>query len=222
MVSGNGEPKPVPPTEIDTKLYTASGTQASINIHFIPSTKTIDTDVEKLKNAFEKIGFKVVLTSISPDPESILEAKKSSSKTYDIFVVSVNLGFIGVNLTPYFHSGQVQDGFNFSGVKNPSLDPLLEEISTKELSSDQKTKVLKKASDIIRQENISVPLRLYSSQVGTDTLIKDFTLPPILPESKHLKDALLKSYMKTLFIVDFEKKSFRDFLKWSQSKLFES
>jgi ABC-type transport system substrate-binding protein len=206
----------------DTKLYTASGSQATIQIHFIPSTKTVDEDVEKLKSTFESIGFKVELTSISPEPDSILAAKKASAKTYDIFVVSVNLGFIGVNLTPYFHSGQVQDGFNFSGIKNPSLDPLLEEVSTKELPFDQKIKVLKKISDIIRQENISIPLRLYTSKVGTDILVKDFILPEILPESKHIKETLLKSFMQTHFIVDFESKSFQNFIKWSQSKLFES
>jgi hypothetical protein len=178
--------------------------------------------VEKLKSTFESIGFKVELTSISPEPDSILAAKKASAKTYDIFVVSVNLGFIGVNLTPYFHSGQVQDGFNFSGIKNPSLDPLLEEVSTKELPFDQKIKVLKKISDIIRQENISIPLRLYTSKVGTDILVKDFILPEILPESKHIKETLLKSFMQTHFIVDFESKSFQNFIKWSQSKLFES
>lgn len=116
----------------------------------------------------------------------------------------------------------MQDGFNFSGIKNPSLDPLLEEISTKELPFDQKTKVLKKISDILRQENISVPLRLNSTKVATDMLVKDFQLPEILPESKYIKDSLLKSYMKTVFIVEFEKKNFSNFLNWSRVKLFQS
>lgn len=93
IVSGVAKPG-VLPEKNDTKLYTASGSQAKINIHFIPSTKTITEDVDKLKSVFERTGFQVELISVSPDTESILEARKATSKTYDIFVVSVNLGFI--------------------------------------------------------------------------------------------------------------------------------
>lgn len=128
--------------------------------------------------------------------ESLLEAKKATSKTYDLFVAGVNLGYLGTYMSPYFHSGQVQNGFNFALLRNPNLDPLLEELASKYLPKENKDRIFSKVTEILRKEQALIPLQMNRTEYIIDSLVKDFTPVNYMPSVRFLKESIIGSYIK--------------------------
>ncbi len=64
----------------------------------------------------------------------------------------MNLGYLGTHLSPYFHSGQAQDGFNFSLLRNSALDMLLEELRTRNLSPEELATDIIKINTLLKAE----------------------------------------------------------------------
>ncbi len=50
---------------------------------------------------------------------------------YDMIISGINLWLFHYNIAPYFHSGQVKEGFNLSRVRDPRLDSLVEKLTEK-------------------------------------------------------------------------------------------
>lgn len=47
---------------------------------------------------------------------------------YDIVLAGVNLGFFHYNVLPFFHSGQIKNGFNIARIRNATLDATMEKL----------------------------------------------------------------------------------------------
>jgi hypothetical protein len=47
---------------------------------------------------------------------------------YDIVLAGVNLGLFHYNVLPFFHSGQIKNGFNISRIRNATLDSTMEKL----------------------------------------------------------------------------------------------
>lgn len=65
---------------------------------------------------------------------------------------------MGYNVFPFFHSGQAQIGFNFSKIKNPDLDSLLEELKSKDLKEEGLRTVRERVLAILKNEAVVLTL----------------------------------------------------------------
>ncbi len=146
VITPPAKPTPIPTPEVkplpiaapsDPKfLYTRDRKRAQLVVAAIETGPHVIAEKEFITNILSDRGFEVENRVISPDAESIRSLLKGGSKNYDILITGVNLGFMGNYLFPYLHSGQSENGFNFSKIRNPNLDILLEELKNKELSPE--------------------------------------------------------------------------------------
>lgn len=116
----------------DTRLYYRNGNPVILTLRSLSPKPEISVVSQTVVQELEKIGFTVDFQELESSSASLNEIKEyETKKTYDIFITGVNLGYLGTYAMPYFHSGQAQNGFNFSLLRNPTLDILLEELRTK-------------------------------------------------------------------------------------------
>lgn len=169
----------------------------------------------------EKIGFTIDFQELESSSASLSEIKEyETKKTYDIFITGVNLGYLGTYAMPYFHSGQAQNGFNFSLLRNPTLDILLEELRTKGTSIESRTRLFEKINDILRKESVLVPIGTSPLTYYIDKNIQEFSTPELLPSSVFMNVPILKSYINRTYIINFENKSVSGFVDWCKQILF--
>lgn len=117
---------------LDAKYYyDKSGKQLSVRLDYSSLSPEITTLATEIEKNLDLIGVKVVLHEIQPG--EIESAVKDGKKEYDLLLTGVNLGLLGYNIFPFFHSGQAEKGFNFSKIKDVALDVLLEELKGKDL-----------------------------------------------------------------------------------------
>ncbi len=207
-------PTPVitpPPVMIkdDHLLYLANGTPAKLVIKTIsPRSEVLDSS-KKAVELLKSIGFTVTFEEIENSPTAITEAVKGASKNYDILITGVNLGFLGTYVSPYFHSGQAQNGYNFGLLRNPSLDVLLEELRTRDLSIENRVRIFEKINEILKKESVLVPFGTTPLNYFIDTNVRDFRIPRLLPSAIYIDTSILPSYLKKTYVIQFEKKSIR-------------
>lgn len=213
-------PKKIPVPVDDGKLYFKNGTPVKLVLRSL-SPKTEISDISKeIVAGLRKIGFAVQFEEVESSSESLLATKNYESKNYDIFITGINLGYLGTYIMPYFHSGQAQNGFNFSLVRNPALDIFLEELKTKDLPIEGRTRTFEKINDILKKESVLVPIGTSPLVSFIDKNIQDFNTPAFLPSAVFIDNAILRSYINKTYIVQFEKKTVRGFFDWCSARLF--
>lgn len=204
----------------DNKLYYKNGTPVTLILRSL-SPKTEISDISKeIVAGLEKIGFTIQLEEIESSAESLITAKNYESKNYDIFVTGINLWYIGTYIMPYFHSWQSQNGFNFSLIRNPTLDILLEELKTKDLSTEGRVRAFEKINDILKKESVLVPIGTSPLKLFIDKNIQDFHVPNFLPSPVFIDSAILGSYINKTYIVRLETKSVQGFFDWCYDHVF--
>lgn len=212
-------PKKDEPAIDDKKLYFKNGTPVKLVVRSL-SPKTEISDVSKdIVTGLENLGFEVQFEEVESSSAALGETKSYEGKNYDVFITGVNLGYLGTYLMPYFHSGQVQNGFNFSLLRNPALDILLEELKTRDLPTEGRTRAFEKINDILRKEAVLVPIGTSPLVSYIDKNIQQFTMPGFLPSAVFIDNAILRSYINKTYIVQFEKKSIRGFFEWCTARL---
>jgi len=132
---------------------------------------------------------------------------RNESLSYDMLLLWINLWFLESDIFPYFHSSQVQNGYNISNFKKLSLDILLEELKSNNLSITKQNELKTKILDILAEENILYTLYTPRVQLLIDKNIKNFNLPSHLPDSNYRYFALLGSYLSEKKMINAEGKS---------------
>jgi hypothetical protein len=125
---------------------------------------------------------------------------------YDIIVLGINLGYFESNIFPYFHSSQIQNGYNLANYKKLSLDILLEELKSNNLSITKREELEEKMLDIIGKESIMKVIYTPKIHLLVDKNIKNFSLPTFLPDSRHRYYPLIQSYLSEKRIIQSEEK----------------
>jgi hypothetical protein len=97
-----------------------------------------------------------------------------------MILIGLNLGYFESNIFPYFHSSQVEKGYNFSNYKKLGLDIILEDLKTLSLSPDKSRELQLKALEIISQESIVKTLYTPIMKQLVDKNIKNYKLPSFL------------------------------------------
>ena len=131
-----------------------------------------------------------LISKKSPNPEF----------NYDIVLSGINLGLFHYNILPFFHSGQVKEGFNISRIRNTlsilswsasqSSSILIHQISS-ELSKIS-------AQKILEQEHIIFPLAAPYEYIKSKDTVLGLTLPEFLPGRETLVEIISNSYFKKM------------------------
>jgi hypothetical protein len=118
----------------------------------------------------------------------------------------INLWFLESDIFPYFHSSQVQNGYNIANYKKLSLDILLEELKSNKLSQTKQEELIAKILEIFKNEAIIYTLYTPRIELLIDRNIKNFTLPEYLPDSSFRYYPLISSYLSEKKILSGEDK----------------
>jgi len=131
-----------------------------------------------------------------------------------MLLVGVSNGLFDYNISPYFHSSQAKNGYNFSKIKNLQLDGYLETLKSGKLD-EKKLTYLK--SEIIKILGAEAVVKTFYSPYNNffiDRNIRNLEKTQIIPSKAYLYEVLEPGYIKINRIIDWKTKSLGDFGKW--------
>lgn len=177
---------------------------------------------ENIKQKLETLGVTVELTTLP-----LADIKKSLSDpkfSYDIFLTGINLGLFHYNILPFFHSGQVKEGYNISQIRNPSLDSIMERMTEQLYYSapDKLRNYETNAAKILDQEavffGIASPYEFFHAR----KTVLGLSIPEFLSGREALVDILAKTYIKEGYRRSEESKTIPGFFVWLKNELFSN
>lgn len=202
----------------DGFYYNAEGEPFTISLVYSQS----DAEQELVANAMiaqiEAAWIKVEKKSMSL--WDITAGLRAETLEYDMMLLGINLWFLEADIFPYFHSSQVQNGYNIANYKKLSLDILLEELKSNRLSQTKQEELTEKMLEIFRDEAIIYTLYTPKIELLIDRNIKNFSLPEYLPDSTFRYYPLTKSYLSEKKIISGENKNMWWFIRFVFSNLF--
>ena len=205
---------------LDQRFYYKDDlTPYSLNLLFINSDKNISDSVNFIKESVENAGVKINI--IESSVASLTNDLRKESAPYDMVVIWVNLGYFDFNMFPYLHSSQAESGYNFSNIKNLSLDILLEEMKGNNLSNTKILELEEKIIEILQEEQIVKTLYSPKLKLLVDKNIENYSLASYMPDDIYRLNPLINSYISKKKTIDKENKSSPDFIKFLFTSLFK-
>ncbi|MDA9129256.1 ABC transporter substrate-binding protein [Candidatus Gracilibacteria bacterium] len=198
--------------------YDAAGNPFTLKIVYAQTDSAMEKTAETLTEMFNAKGIQVSVDGLSLS--SITEKLRDETLKYDIMIIGINLGFFDSDIFPYFHSSQVDKGYNFSNYQKLSLDILLEELKSNNLTPSKKDELKEKMLNILSEENITKVLYTPKVQLLADKNIKNFNFPENLPDSRMRYYPLLSTYLEEKKIVNTENKGVTGFIQYLTGELF--
>ncbi len=141
------------------------------------------------------------------------------NKNYDLMLTWINHWLFYYNIAPFFHSWQAKSWFNFSKIKNVSLDVLLEKLKSSTLSEEKLSSIEKESLSVLKEESVVKTFYSPYSVFYVDKNLKNINTVWMLPYSYYTYKIVENSYIKEDFVVDFTKKSFKWLMSWLLSKI---
>lgn len=192
--------------------YNSENEKYSLNLIYLDSQKEWQIIANNIKLAYENIWIIVNIEPISIN--TLNEMLSSWNKDYDIILIWINLWYFDFNIFPYFHSSQVKNWYNFANIKKPWLDYVLEDLKSKILS-DSKIEDLKvKVLELLKEEQVIKTIFTPVLYNLVDNNIKNYKLEEFIPSSIVRKNSIYNAYVKSEKNINFEEKSFSNFLSF--------
>jgi ABC-type transport system substrate-binding protein len=146
-----------------------------------------------LKNNLAISGIEVQLMPITVS--NLLASVSEWQKNYDMIIAWIDLGYFDFNLFPYFHSSQAKNWNNFSNIKKPELDILLEELKENNLSEKKRSLLKNKVLELLSKEQIVKTIYSPCLYYLTDKNIKNFKKVDHTPDMDLRKKWYLNAYI---------------------------
>ena len=205
---------------LDDRFYYDTDLQPyGLNLLFINSDKNISDSVNFIKESIENAGIKINI--IESSVSSLTNDLRKDDSVYDMVVIWINLGYIDFNMFPYLHSSQAESGYNFSNIKNLSLDIILEEMKGNNLSNTKILELEDKLLGILKEEQIMKTLYSPKLRLLVDKNIENYSLTSYMPDDIYRLNPLINSYISKKKTIDKENKSSLDFVKFLFTSLFK-
>lgn len=186
-----------------------------LHLSYTTQAPYMKSTAETIQASLQSLGINVELKELAnEDVQAIIT---NGDKNYDMILTGINLGLFDYNLFPFFHSGQANKGFNFSKVKNIALDILLEKLKSSQINSDSLKHIQSETLDILKKENVFLPLYSPYHTFFIDKNLKDTQMVPVIPYSSSLYDIGEHMYIKEDRHIDWTKKGLLDGLNWIKS-----
>jgi len=206
---------------LNPKLYyNIEGKPRTLKVLYSESDSHIEATLKALEEQFADLGYGLETQGLSLG--DITTGLRNESLSYDMMLIGINLWYFSSNIFPYFHSSQIENGYNISNYKKLSFDILLEELKSNNLSSDKRIELENKMLDIMQEESISYMLYTPYISLLIDKNIKNFSLPNYLPDTKHRSYPLRESYLSEKRVIQFEDKWLWWYIRFLFSEIFSS
>ena len=140
---------------------------------------------------------------------------------YDMILTWVHLGYFNFNLFPYLHSSQAKSWNNFTNIRKPSLDLLVEELKENISSVEKTAETEKKVLEILKNEQVLKTLYTPKVNLLVDKNIKIEKTYDSLPYRSERSWILEHLYIKEDVKIDWKDKSFSWFFMFLLKKLYE-
>ncbi len=198
----------VPPENLDPKKLYKNNVPLRFTIVVQAEVPLLDTVAQKVSEKLQELGSETQILSMSVS--DIKKNLQNPDFKYDIVLSGINLGLFHYNILPFFHSGQVKEGFNISRIRSTSLDTIMERISEQlYTASPDKLRALEtSAQKILEQEHVVFPLASPYEYIKSKDTVLGFTVPEFLPGREIFVDVLSKSYFKKGYKRSAEPKTF--------------
>lgn len=193
-------------------FYTVDGEAFKIRMVYVNSDEGIDITATTIKSQLESAGIFVELIPLSL--VDITRGLRDDTLSYDAILIGLNLGYFDSNIFPYFHSSQVQNGYNFSNYKQLWLDILLEELKSNNLTNTKKQELEEKILDILKTATNLKVFYTPKTNLLVDQNLQWFTMSQSIPDEVHRFAPLIKTYMTQKKIITTKEKSILDFWKF--------
>lgn len=167
---------------------------------------------EKIKNELMLLWISV---NIKPaDQARMEEIINKWTKSYDMLLTWVNNWLYYYNISPFFHSWQAKQWFNFSKLKNVPLDLLLEKLKSSTLTEWKLADIEKESLEVIGREAVVKTFYSPYSVFYIDKNIKNVENTSMLPYAYYSYETIKNSYIKEDAVIDFTKKNAWNFFVW--------
>ena len=181
--------------DLDNKfVYNEELETFSLELYYLSWKTDYQKTSEIIQKTLEENGIKLELREISTGNLNTLLVEKK--KNYDMLLAWVNLSYFDFNIYPYFHSSQIESGYNFTNFRKLDLDIVLEELKSKLLTQDKITLLESKALKIIHENHLAKTIYTPILSNLIDKNIKGYNLSKNIPENIYRFEPLQKSYVK--------------------------
>lgn len=184
----------------------------SLQMAFTEQTPYMNALANEIANHLKTLGIDIQITTLATEDLQTIIAK--GDKQYSLLLTGINLGLFDYNIFPFFHSGQAEKGFNFAKIKNIPLDILLEKLKSTQLNTESLKFIQSQIIDILKQENIFMPLYSPYNTLYLDKTLKQIPSVPVIPYSSSLYDVTENMYIKESLEFQWDNKSLDGFINW--------
>ncbi|EKE29482.1 MAG: hypothetical protein ACD_2C00164G0003 [uncultured bacterium (gcode 4)] len=189
----------------------------TLNLEYSNNWPVFGDLAEKIKNELKIIWINVEIKE--DDQKQTENIVKWGEKNYDMMLTWVNHWLYYYNISPFFHSWQAKEWFNFSKIKNISLDVLLEKLKSSTLSDEKLSSIEKESLFVLKNEAVVKTFYSPYSVFYVDKNLKNIESAEMFPYTYSTHEAIKNSYMKEDWIIDYTKKSLLWFLGWISNNL---
>ena len=205
---------------LDDKFYYNKDFKAySLNLVYLRWSEEIKKTADFVKNSLENLWIKINLEE--KKVIDIAQNIKDNKENYHMILAWINLSYFPFDLSKYFYSGQISKWQNFAKIRNSKLDDILEDLNSSYLlDSKIKREKQQQINNIIKDENIFIPL--YSPYYSNLVLknIENYKLTDIIPKHFYRFEPLKKSYILKEKVINKDNKSIFWFFSFLINKLF--
>lgn len=187
-----------------------------MNIHLSYTNQSSSFDfvavTKEISSALTSIGIETTTQELNTD--DIQKIVSAGEKNYDVILTGINLGLFDYNIFPFFHSGQAEKGFNFSKIKNVTLDILLERLKSSQMNSESLKHIETEILTLLGKENVVFTLYSPYNSFFIDKSLKQVKTVNVIPYSSSIYDIGSSIYTREKRLVDFSKKGIFAFISW--------
>lgn len=145
---------------------------------------------------------------------------RSNTMNYDMILLGIDLWYFSGNIYPYFHSTQVENGYNFSKFSELWFDILLEQLRTEILSPEKEAEIQEKILAILEKEQIMLTLYTNKQSLLLDRNIRKNDIPSKLSNTQARQFIFHDMYFNESRKIQWENKSIIWWLRFIVSSLF--
>lgn len=173
------------------------------NQKLLEYTILVQSEVPVFREIAEKIQTKLENLSVGVQVKylplsDITRMAAESNSAYDIVLAGVNLGVFHYNILPFFHSGQIKNGFNISRIRSITLDSLTEKLIERlYYNAPDKLRTLETdIQKILESESLVFPLGTPEESWYIKSYVLGVSPPSFFSGKEMMSDIIAKSYFK--------------------------
>lgn len=199
--------------------YDKNYNNLSLNFSYSIDNDYLATIAKETKDTLTNLWITVNSKEITTDDLKVIIGEWK--KDYDLLLTWINIWTLSYNITPFFHSSQAKIWFNFSKLRSPWIDPLLEELKSKQFSQEKLEEMKWQINKILKEEAIVKTFYSPYNHYYINRWLENTKKSEIMPYNYYLYYAIENSYNKTKRSINFKDKSIKWFLDWAKNQVLK-